>query len=71
MHFHPDLQAGLASVQFSYLLLENSRVYSRNKNESNFHILHLIKSAAHLHKELHLNITENYAASLENFIIMT
>lgn len=65
MHFDPDL----ISIQFSYLLLENSRIYCRNKNESNFHVLHSIISAADLQKELNLNITGNYVASLSTTLV--
>lgn len=51
----------LASVQFSYLLLESNRVYAQNENESNFHIFHSLKFATgNLCKDLYLDITTNY-----------
>lgn len=59
MYFHRDLT--LASVRFTYLLLESSRVYARNENETNFHIFYSLSSVpADLCKQLGLNIAEKY-----------
>lgn len=45
-------------------MLESNRVYARNQNESNFHVLYAMKSTSgDLCKELNLNIAEYYAAS--------
>lgn len=65
MYFHPDLR--LASVRFTYLLLESSRVYARNENETNFHIFYSLSSASgDLRKQLGLNIAKNYAVTNYN-----
>lgn len=42
------LQPGqtVAGVHMSYLLLESSRAYEQNSNESNFHIFHAIMTPA-------------------------
>lgn len=37
---HLDSNFKIKCVRFSYLLLESNRVYSRNSEESNFHIFH-------------------------------
>lgn len=65
MYFHPDLR--LASVRFTYLLLESSRVYARNENETNFHIFYSLSSASDdLRIQLGLNIAKNYAVTNYN-----
>lgn len=61
---NPD--RSLVAIKMSYLLLESSRIYTQNENESNFHIFYalLTSSAKTLLKDftdLHLEITENYA----------
>lgn len=62
MYFYPDLK--LSSVQFSYLLLESNRVYTKNSNESNFHIFHtMISAKGEVENKLKLNMTKNYVAS--------
>lgn len=54
----------LASVQFSYLLLESHRVYARNDDETNFHILHSLifatENCLENYEDLKLDITTNY-----------
>lgn len=44
-------------VQFSYLLLESNRVYSRNPNESNFHVFHSCRDL--LNPNINLDCTQS------------
>lgn len=61
-------------VQMSYLLLESSRIYGQNSNESNFHIFHAITSAASTVLrnliDLHLDEATNYAVCPHIFILI-
>lgn len=61
------------SVQMSYLLLESTRVYRQNLNESNFHIFHgMIASAARalLKKDFHLDDVTNYTVCIYIFMLI-
>lgn len=63
IYFHPDFT--LATIQVSYLLLESSRVYSQNQNETNFHIFYslVLSAPKELRENLHLDITDRYLVS--------
>lgn len=75
MFFNPDLS--MASIQFSYLLLESNRIYIKKEMETNFHILNsMILATGHWKKELNLDIARKYKVNCqckfnENFFFVS
>lgn len=65
LQIYLDSDSKLTSIQYSYLLLESNRVYTRNEEDANFHIFYSLMSAT-ANYGLNLDIATKYQVKLNH-----